>query len=125
MWHGPMDEDEDIDAMHFGGGWVGNQREMFERFQRHHMDMFRHMRGRRRRDSEENERKEEIVEEEEKDNKLYFEDLISFPKKLYEKNEDINNNMNLLSIQEFKKENINKLKEDIFYYCAPPEILNK
>ena len=125
MWHGPMDEDEDIDAMHFGGGWVGNQREMFERFQRHHMDMFRHMRGRRRRDSEENERKEEIVEEEEKDDKLYFEDLISFPKKLYEKNEDIDNNMNLLSIQEFKKEKINKLKEDIFYYCAPPEILNK
>ena len=125
MWYGPMDEDENIDEMrmHFGGGWVGNQREMIERMQRHHMDMYRHMGGRRRRNSEENERKEK--EKEDKDDKLYFNDLISFPKKLYEKNEDIDNNTSLLSIKEFKKEKINKLKEDIFYYCAPPEILNK
>ena len=120
MWHGPMDEDEDIDAMHFGNGWVGNQREMIDRMHRYRMEMMRHMGGRRRRDSEENDKRVE-----EKDDKLYFEDLISFPKKLYEKNGDIDNNISLLPIQEFKKEKIIKLKEDIFYYCSPPEILNK
>ena len=122
MWHGPMDEYEDIDAMHFGEGWVGNQRQIIDRMNRARMEMIRHREERRRRDSEENDNDKRV---EVKDDKLYFEDLISFPKKLYEKNEDIDNNISLSSIHEFKKEIIIKLKEDIFYYCSPPEILNK
>ena len=115
-----FEEDEDFDHFHYGGGWVGNQREMM-----HHMEMMRLMRHRPRRNSDENEKVDEELKMEEKDDKVYFEDLIMFPKKLYEQNDDIGNNINLISIQDFKKEKINKLKEDIFYYCAQPEILNK
>ena len=127
-----LDEGE----MFYGGhGWVGRpDREMLE-MMRHHMDRERDfdrhmfMNRRRRRRSEEGEenqiREEEDIFIEEKDDKIYFEDLLHFPKKLYEKNSEIENDMNIQSIQDFKKEKIDKLKEDIFYYCASPEILNK
>ena len=117
------------------GGWVGRPDEMFEMMRRHHMDrdmrrfMERERERRRRRDSdssEENRRnREEINIEEEKDDKIYFEDFLFFPRKLYEKRDDAESDINILTLQDFKKEKISKLKEDIFYYCAPPEILNK
>ena len=113
----------------FHHGWVGRpDPEMFERMHHHHnRDMNRNI-NRRRQNPEENEynqRNEEENVNEEKDENIYFEDLLTFPKKLYEKIEDIENDITLPSIQDFKKEKLNKLKEDIFYYCAPPEILNK
>ena len=129
-----MMEFDEGEMLYGGHGWVGRpDREMLE-IMRHHMererDFDRHMfmNRRRRRSSEEGEEnqiREEDIFIEEKDDKIYFEDLLHFPKKLYEKNSDIENDMNIQSIHDFKKEKIDKLKEDIFYYCASPEILNK
>ena len=124
------------------GGWMGRpDMDMFRMMMRgHHMDrdMRRIMeRDRRRRDSDSSEdyrrNREEVIIEEKKDDKIYFEDFLFFPRKLYEKpkkqdndnDDDMIEVENILTLQDFKKEKINKLKEDIFYYCATPEILNK
>ena len=108
-------------------GWVGGpEMEMFRTY--NDRFMHRYMRGRMPRNFREripNQRNEEEKYIEEKDDKIYFEDLLTFPKRIYEKKEDIENDIELPSVQDFKKEKLNKLKEDIFYYCAPPEILNK
>ena len=115
-------------------GWVGaHDHEMIERMRRQHngnRDMRRYMdryMERRGGDSIEHEQRNEEEEKsiEEKDDNIYFEDLLTFPKKLYEKKEDTEDNICLPSVLDFKKEKINKLKEEIFYYCAPPNILNK
>ena len=77
-----------------------------------------------RRDSDEE--RERIINEEEiniKDDNIYFEDFINFPKKMYPEIEE--EDLNILSLSKYKEININKLKEDIFYYCSPPEILLK
>ena len=58
-----------------------------------------------------------------KDDHIYFEDLINFPKKIYPKYDE--EDINILSLSKFKEMNINKLKEDIFYYCSSPETLLK
>ena len=126
------------------GGWMGRpDMDMFRMMMRgHHMDrdMRRIMeRDRRRRDSDSSEdyrrNREEVIIEEKKDDKIYFEDFLFFPRKLYEKpkkkdndndnDDDMIEVENILTLQDVKKEKINKLKEDIFYYCATPEILNK
>ena len=114
---------DDPRNFYFGHGWVGAPRDMIEHM---YMRAHRGRHGRPRRDSEEIERREEQEKiPEEKDERIYFEDLLSFPKKLYEKNTDEDSDTNILSLEDFKKEKIDRLKEDIFYYCAPPEILNK
>ena len=130
-----MLEYEDEEMFHGGHNWVGRpDMEMIEMMRRHHMDRDREMdrhrfmhRGRRRNSEEnvENQIREEEKFFEENDDNIYFEDLLAFPKKLYEKNPDVENDMDMQSIHDFKMEKINKLKEDIFYYCASPEILNK
>ena len=77
-----------------------------------------------RRDSDEEE--ERIINEEEinlKDDNIYFEDLINFPKKIYPEIEE--EDLNILSLSKYKEININKLKEDIFYYCSSTETLLK
>ena len=57
------------------------------------------------------------------DNVIYFEDIIKYPKKLFIKNEE--EDLNIIPLSKYKEININKLKEDIFYYCSSPETLMK
>ena len=135
-----MEEDEE-EFPNFLNNWVGRpNRELMmamrgdphmHRFIMHEHEFNERYRGRdrnheRHRESEENENeREQLKEVDEKDNKIYFIDLINFPKKLYENKKDIDTENNILPLKEFKQEKINKLKEDIFYYCAEPEILSK
>ena len=94
-------------------------------YERHRRDMMRRLereRGRGRNQEnimhQENEYENEPIDE-----NIYLEDLIYFPKKIYPKSEE--EDLNILSLSKFKEMNINKLKEEIFYYCSPPEILAK
>ena len=60
-----------------------------------------------------------------KDENIYFEDLINFPKKIFPKDDEEEINTPHLTQTEMSLMNVNKLLEDIFYYCSPPETLLK
>jgi hypothetical protein len=66
---------------------------------------------------------EDVIDNRLIDDSIYLEDIIHFPKKIYAKKEE--EDINILSLSKFKEMNINKLKEDIFYYCSSPECLEK
>ena len=91
----------------------------------HERQMLNSMRqGRERRDEN------MVVQNGEEDNEyiikndnIYFEDLILFSKKIYPKEEE--EDLSILSLYKYKEMNINKLKEDIFYYCSSPDTLLK
>lgn len=61
--------------------------------------------------------------EEVKDENIYFEDLINFPKKIFPKDDE--EEINTSHLTHMGLMNVNKLLEDIFYYCSPPETLKK
>jgi hypothetical protein len=61
--------------------------------------------------------------EEVNDENIYFEDLINFPKKIYPKDDE--EEINTSHLTHMSLMNVNKLLEDIFYYCSPPETLKK
>lgn len=80
--------------------------------------------GRMNRDEDENIINQEI--EEVKDENIYFEDLINFPKKIFPKEDEEEMNIpNLYSKNLMAVNNVNKLLEDIFFYCSPPDTLKK
>ena len=143
-----IDDDEDFRdrqmdffMMQRGGHFMmmprGREREhMFRGMNRmNEREIFREMERERERQRRINERRggnmnrhedENIINpeiEEVKDENIYFEDLINFPKKIFPKDDEEETNTSHLTHMSLM--NVNKLLEDIFYYCSPPETLKK
>ena len=113
----------------FRGNDSDEEEDEIERRERNRM-MREHIRNRGREDNNlfmREERNYDDIDENNivnQDENIYLEDLIYFPKKIYPKDDD-EEDLNIISLSKFKEININKLKEDIFYYCASPETLLK
>ena len=117
-------EDDERPFRNLGRMMILNERNMRRRMNEEEFyRRERHIRPNEMRRFEEEEDMINSNENELNDNIIYFEDIIKYPKKLFIKNEE--EDLNIIPLSKYKEININKLKEDIFYYCSSPETLMK
>ena len=117
-------EDDERPFRNLGRMMILNERNMRRRMNEE--EFYRRERRIRPNEMRRFEEEEDMInsnENELNDNIIYFEDIIKYPKKLFIKNEE--EDLNIIPLSKYKEININKLKEDIFYYCSSPETLMK